>query len=255
MNNQNSLMVMITSCYKNRHKIEIIRKYLCSLLGKFNISYKFIIGNSKLKKAYMYNDIIFLPCPDSYEYLPNKIFLGLNYLYHHYPNSFFLKIDDDTFINPYNLINLSLNSYYLGKVKKVDMTFNRQWHRGKCSNRLKNNLLYPQNRIIINSLYAKGECGYFIHRSIIPILNKHRKYIITDLYEDKAIGDVLFKNGIKPKDMGVKYSKLYQPRVNLSSYTIIVDTPISKYRELYKSLTNPVELNTSKKNIYTFNEY
>ena len=93
----------------------------------------------------------------------------------------------------------------------------------------------PLNRIFHNTHHAKGESGYFLHHTIIPIILGSKKYIYTDIYEDKVIGDVLRFNSIymdnkpnyKPKLFDKPYSTQY------SKCSVVVDVPERYMTQVY----------------------
>ena len=73
-------------------------------------------------------------------------------------------------------------------VKNLD----RKWHFGKCNNIELNNLEYDGEYI---APYAAGGLGYILSRKSIEILlkNKDMFYNKNEYYEDKIVGDILYK--------------------------------------------------------------
>ena len=102
-------------------------------------------------------------------------------------------------------------------------------------NKLLDNKAYPLNRIHIGTFHAKGESGYFLHNSIVPKILLMKKYIYTDLYEDKVIGDVLriYKQFLieKPNYRTKLFDKSND--INYKKFTTIVDVPENYLQYVY----------------------
>ena len=71
---------------------------------------------------------------------------------------------------------------------------NRTYHFGKCYDAELNKLKY-EGKFLRN--YAAGGYGYVLSRKSMFYIINNKNYIYSEIYEDKAIGDVLCKNNIK----------------------------------------------------------
>ena len=225
--NSNKLIVLIITCYKRIKLLNQVRNTWMKDLKKLGILCMFVIGDCK--KNNLQGDILFVNCKDNYESLPQKVFLGFKFCLDNFNFTHVYKVDDDTLINPLNLIFTSLsltNKDYIGRPEKITKDFNRFWHKGKCQDTKTNSIPYPANRINLNRVYAKGEVGYFLSYKGITNLVKYTNYVFTDLYEDKSIGDVMHSSNISLTELPKNYSKLFDNNCNnifLDQYTVIVD--------------------------------
>ena len=68
-----------------------------------------------------------------------------------------------------------------------------------------------------------------------------KKYLYTDIYEDKAIGDVLRKHGILLNEIVNYKPKLYKDGLlraaNLNMFNLIVDVPEDKLTAIYNKIS------------------
>ena len=227
--------IIIITCLKNISRINNLRNLWIKDLKKLGIPYLFVIGNNR-NKSFIKGDILSTACPDNYESLPKKIYKSIEFVSRNFDFEYIYKIDDDCILNPLSLFTIDTgNSLYIGKDKKVSHDFNRYWHKGKCENKKLNLVPYPINRIFHNTHHAKGESGYFLHHTIIPIILGSKKYIYTDIYEDKVIGDVLRFNSIymdnKPNYKPKLFDKPYNTQY--SKCSLVVDVPERYMTQVY----------------------
>jgi hypothetical protein len=183
---ENSLLYIINASFKDKY-IERYNKLL-EYLKTFNNNYLIILCGNETKKE---NNILYVKCNDYYEKLPKKMILAFEWIYKNTLYTHIYKVDDDF----YNNINkIFLCDYYGNKeIKRI----NNKYHFGKCENKKINKEEYMGT---YTNPYAAGGYGYILSRESIFILLNNKNYIINELYEDKAIGDVLFKNNIKLKN-------------------------------------------------------
>lgn len=227
--------VLIITCLMNVSRVNNLRNLWIKDLKKLDIPYLFVIGNNR-NKSFIKGDILSTACPDNYESLPKKIYKSIEFVSRNFNFEYIYKIDDDCILNPLSLFTIDTgNSLYIGKDKKVSHDFNRYWHKGKCENKKLNQVPYPLNRIFHNTHHAKGESGYFLHHTVIPIILGFKKYIYTDIYEDKVIGDVLRFNSIymdnKPNYKPKLFDKPYNTQYNKCS--VVVDVPERFMTQVY----------------------
>ena len=235
----NDIIVLIITCIKKIKQAKMQQNTWVNTLQNLGIRCLFVAGDPDLEFPELSGNFLFLPCPDNYESLPKKVFYALHFIYKHYDFEHVYKVDDDAYVNCVYFMYLEKllkNIDYMGRTKTIGPDFNRFWHRGKCSSNHLNNIPYPANRINLGTMYARGEAGYFLSKKAIKSLIPYEQFIISDLYEDKVIGDCLNKEGIIPQDNPLYKTKLYenfdQGRY-LDSYGLIVDVPSSQMKRLH----------------------
>lgn len=236
--NKSKIVVLVISCVKRQNLVNQARSTWVRDLQEIGVTCYFVIGNPRQDIATTEGDLLIVPCPDNYESLPSKVYLAMKYCLHNCNFSHVFKVDDDTIVNPLSLISLQFRDQdYIGRSQTVDNKFNRFWHRGKCEVPHLNQIAYPANRIRYGLQYAKGEAGYFLSRRAIKSLIPMEKYIMTDLYEDKAIGECLGRVNIKLCILPEFTSKLYEnfpPGKKIDEWTVIVDVPLHQ-NNLYQT--------------------
>ena len=239
----NKIIILIISCKKNIHKINKLRSLWVNDLKKFGITCLFVIGNNKTEPSQILDDILFLEANDYYEALPEKIYYSFQYINKHFEFDYIYKVDDDLILNPLYLIKTQLVGDYIGIRKDVKLDFNRYWHKNKCYDKQKEKIPYPTNRINLNTYHAKGESGYFISKKAVSLLVKYEKYIISDLYEDKVIGDILWKEGIKLNILPYYKAKLFNielynsKTININKFNVLVDVPYDYLDKVYNTFS------------------
>jgi glycosyltransferase involved in cell wall biosynthesis len=189
----------IITCKKNIHKINGIQKTWGQDLHTFNIPYFFIIGNPDLKECKLEGDTLYVPCPDDYENLPQKVFYFYQYIVEKTNFEYIYKIDDDCYLNVENLYSTYFwNFDYFGKIVATEEShLNRTWHFGKCTTQKLNKEIYSRPYL---GPWCGGGFGYFLSRKALEKLMTMSDFIKTDLYEDKAVGDALRKLEILPQE-------------------------------------------------------
>jgi len=237
----NEIIILIITCIKKLPQAKQQQETWIRDLQSIGIRCLFVAGDPTLKYPELTNNFLLLPCEDDYEHLPKKVFYALQFIYKHYTFQHVYKLDDDAYVNPIYFMYMDkiLNGVdYMGRKKVVGADFNRFWHKGKCGSSKWNKLPYPENRIHTGVEYARGEAGYFLSCRAIKLLLPYQDYIISDLYEDKVIGDCLAREGVRPHDNEIYKTKLYEPfhkDRTLDQYGLIVDVSIDKMRVLYRN--------------------
>jgi len=168
------------------------QKRIIEMLENTKVSYLLLKGNSNTTLYNQEYNTLFVDVEDIYENLPMKIYKGYEWIYKNTCFDYVYKIDDDFIFTDKNKIPDKPYDYYGNLIVK---NLDRKWHFGKCSNNELNNLEY-QGQFI--APYAAGGLGYILSRKSLEILidNKemfNKKY---EIYEDKIVGDILYKNRI-----------------------------------------------------------
>ena len=134
---------------------------------------------------------MYVDLDDIYENLSKKIYEGIKYIYHNTEYNYIYKVDDDFFDMTLNITNDVYCDYY---GNYIITELNRTYHFGKCYDAELNKLKY-EGKFLRN--YAAGGYGYVLSRKSMFYILNNKNYIYSEIYEDKAIGDVLCKNNIK----------------------------------------------------------
>lgn len=146
------------------------------------------------------DQVLTLPVSDSYEGLPVKVFEA---------NVFFnaigggvgvIKIDDDLVPVPDFTLDLQtvLTSFaaadYQGRPVST-LYHDRLWHFGKCQGPVPSVYGKP-----VKAAWARGALYYLSPAALEKLVQDYLRFpgvLDGELYEDKAVGNVLFDNGIK----------------------------------------------------------
>ena len=172
-------------------RTDYIERYvkLQEYLKTFDIDYLILLGNHNCVEKK--DHILYTNIKEYYENIPTKIITGLEWIYYNTLYSHIYKVDDDFFALNINNSEEIYNYDYYGNyiIKKLIRTY----HFNKCNDKELNKSEYD-GKFIYN--YASGGYGYILSRKAIFILLQNKNYICKEMYEDKAIGDVLYTNNI-----------------------------------------------------------
>jgi hypothetical protein len=132
-----------------------------------NVNAMFLVGDPKSAEAYCDgNDILYLPCPDTYQCLPQKTRLFCKHALESWDFDYLFKCDDDTYVHVDRFLNFDPEGAdYLG----ID----------------------PVGTNEFNS----GGAGYFLSRKAAIIVAE--QLIDTVGPEDLLVGKLMARNGIK----------------------------------------------------------
>ena len=192
-----NVCILLLTCEKYADRFENIKK---KLLNNLNYQYFSIHANENIDSTYLSGNVLTVKCDECYENLPKKMLLAYDFLYKNSEFDYFIKIDDDTLINQHILEKFIENKFYtldyLGGIAGGHV--DKKWHFGKCKNAELNTKEYWNG---YNGDWCGGGFGYILSRSAISLLLKENnyEYIYNEIYEDKAIGDVLRKENIFPQ--------------------------------------------------------
>lgn len=159
----------------------------------------FTICDPEVPETYLDGRILWVNNPEQYEQLPVKMWKTYHYLYHHTDYQYFYKLDSDCILHLdrfKHFFQKAQSYYYLGGVAGGGV--DRTWHMGKCSSEELNRTPYWRD---YRGDWCGGGFGYLVSRTAIQHLfsPEGRHYMTTDIYEDKAVGDILRQNGIQPQ--------------------------------------------------------
>lgn len=181
------IVYLIVACNTLKYKDKYFK--LLHFLENFKKDYIVVIGGAK-ETTYK-NNILELDIKESWENLPKKVFESIKFIYTNTTYTHVYKVDDQFYLNNIDTTNKMLSYDYYGNILINDI--NRKYHFGKCSDEKLNKTEYTGEFF---TKYASGEYGYIISRKCMFFILKNKRYMYKELYEDKAIGDILFKNNI-----------------------------------------------------------
>lgn len=190
--NLNNMLFMFVTCRKPQYADR--RTYLYNFVKTFNYKYIIVEGDSDTLFFDSDNNVLHINIEDIYENLPQKIIKAYEWIYKLSNNiTHIYKVDDDFCDKILNFVPANFSEYnYYGNFI-VESLINT-WHQGKCDSKILNNTIYSKDFI---GPYAGGGFGYILSKKTLKILINNKDEIINSLYEDKAIGDVLYVNNIR----------------------------------------------------------
>ncbi len=188
--------------------------------------YNFLLGSDSMKED---KEFLHLPVEEAYENLPLKTHFFCRYYCENFDFDYLFKCDDTTWVNADKFVSAPIGDYCGCPVK----TFNWLHHYGKCKD-MKSNRTLPSK---YKGHYCNGGCGYFLSHKAALIVGdkKNEQYFEQELYEDKAVGDLLRDNKIYPvwltgmKDVGSCNGS------EIVSYNVEIPNQIESLENDYKS--------------------
>lgn len=189
------LVVGILNSEKTLERREAVRKtWLKRLSAEPGIQALFLVGRPGLS-AEISGDVLYLNCPDAYEYLPLKTRAFLEFAESSFDYEYVFKCDDDTYVHPRRLAAYDCRGEdYIGFVYWKEGRVDPLWHMGKVHDL---SFKKPYEGKVIGP-WAEGGPGYFLSRravrKILETLNQEGPE--AELYEDKMVGDCLTRSGI-----------------------------------------------------------
>lgn len=253
----NKKIIFLINCsLKEQYKDRYIKLY--EKLDTFEYDYLFLI--SKKGESGIRNNTLYIDIDDHYENLSKKIYEGIKYIYHNTDYNYIYKVDDDFFDITLTLTDDIFCNYYGNYIINE---LNKKYHFGKCYDKELNKLDYEGN--FINN-YAAGGYGYVLSRESMFYIIYNKEYIYNEIYEDKAIGDVLFKNNIKltgstkniikHRNNRVKMNILKNTDINYKCAVIMFHKNIKKiynWRWIEKSVNTILEQTITDFDIFEIN--
>jgi hypothetical protein len=183
--------MIILSCekYKSRRESQDLKR--CPL------PYRYFIGRPDLLVAKEEGDIVYLPCGDHYENLPQKTYGALHWVHNNYPHlDYVFKTDDDVEFN-FTKLYMLLSMLMLRKVDYAGNCIKCEGHKsiyhyGKCDNKTVEQPVYLEKAI-----FCSGG-AYFLSKRSIEICVDSRKDYDNSVIEDHTTGLVLNRRGVYP---------------------------------------------------------
>ena len=184
--------------------------------------------------------LLYIDIPNYYENKSKIIMKAYKWIYENTNYNYIYYSD-----NNINIIEDYANYDYYGNNILYD--FDRTWHCDSCNNQQLNQLYYDK---ILIAPFADNDSGYILSRKAIKILLDNSNDIKNELYDDKAIGDVLFMNNIMLNEKN-------QDNYVLSKNSEIIDQLYNEQDEKYiyiNNIKNSFSIKEFKNNIiYSLN--
>lgn len=190
-NMYNNLVYLITldNNSNNDYNIYKIKK----TFKKYN--YIIVLGNSKKLYFDKLTNILHVNIIDYYENRIKKIMIAIEWIYLNTNYHFIYKIEYSDSFNKYKYLipdDYMNYDYYCNNI--IDLyNYDNTEHSGKCHDKKIND--FPYTDLFITN-YGNSTCGILLSHKSIKILLDNYNQIVKKLYEDKAIGDFLYNNGI-----------------------------------------------------------
>lgn len=197
----------IVSCRaRTQHRNAIRATFLAALPSPV-----FIVGNPD-SETRTEGDTLLLKCDDTYEGLPQKLWVFYEWLLRTSDFEYVFKLDDDCLVHLQSLYAFLFKLYaseersdYLGGGINRPVGGNglrRDWHIGKVTDPSRN----VQYEGVFGYPFCKGGYGVFLSRkAVTAIVDEGRKTFFDpkEIYEDKLHGDVLCPRGMLPHQIEV----------------------------------------------------
>jgi len=187
-------MIMMLSCKKNWKKVERSKRVW---LDKCGIPYVVLMGDPNIQNSYEYDSgtrVLTVQCPDDYESLSWKVYLGYKTLYMLFRPTGILKVDDDVLVRINRIQEFSRvpsKPSYIGSVATF-VGYMSNYHKSKVyDDELSNKLVY-----VPNVKYCNGAM-YYIDAEAIRCLMKNMNPD-DHIYEDVLVGKTLNACNIYP---------------------------------------------------------
>jgi hypothetical protein len=190
-------MPIIVSCEKYLDKARNLQASLRD--DFFGVTPVIVRGDPALDEERYEEPVLTLPVADTYETLPAKIAELCLLLRVLSPGCGFLKIDDDLLSVPGRVrdtgqaAGIFATADYIG-VPIHNIFHDRIWHFGKCAAPVP--AVYGKP---IKSVWARGALYFLSARALDKLTGHYLRFpgcLEGELYEDKAIGDILHECGI-----------------------------------------------------------
>ena len=187
--------------------------------------YMIVVGGYDATEYLPSEKVLQLPCNDLWEGLPEKVqqlfcFLAGHQAVQHY--SHFFKCDEDI------RIHKRINPKKLRKVHYGGVIYNgpfnrgyRRYHIGRCS---KASYFYRKPYTGPAVPYCLGGTAYVLSRRACRLIAAHKgKLLETDIYEDLAVGKILYGHNIYPVNLEIlMWNTIVAPEHNVLRHPIRV---------------------------------
>jgi len=166
-----------------------------------------LVGNGERHRFDAGSSLLSVAAPDSYEYLPQKVFQGLSLLALAYDPSAIVKLDDDHRLKDSGELDELLSfaagsneAMQLGDINRAPSpsAHHRGWHFDKCARTELNDRILEMPT---PAKWAAGSAGYILNRAalwrILWASLYYSQWLDAIIYEDIALAEVADKTGIR----------------------------------------------------------
>ena len=193
-----TILGMLTQAHRREHREAISETWAARLPTGWSLY--FLIGRPG-RATELVGDVLYLDMEEAYENLPLKIHLFMQYCVENEAFDGLLKCDDDVYLDIELLRSvIGRKPAYAGRrCPRTDWwgrsLFDPTWHFGKCTDPVIDRTPYQG---AADGYYCDGGVGYFVDRRCAEIVGDpaNRGHFERELYEDKAVGDLLREHGI-----------------------------------------------------------
>ena len=194
MPERKTVIIGIFTCPKYQDREQAVRETWFQDIPEGSIA--FFVVSDEGREARLEGDILYLDCPEGYEFLPVKTWHFIKYCLEHFDFEYIFKADDDSYVNLPVFGEFRKSGDYIGRFTGgSNELMARTWHYGKFTDR---SLEKPYSGKYIKDWAAGGD-GYFLNRKAATIFVQNAVNIVeSELldhaycgWEDKMVGDVL----------------------------------------------------------------
>lgn len=188
-----AVLFLVISCKKYRSKQQLIRDTWAKDVVRANFEYVFVEGDPTIEQATLIGDQLFVPVPDSYEYLPGKVLEAVRSSIRLFDPEYIFKIDDDCVCNVQKFLEFDYTSFdYIGTDVSIGRLSYVDWHTGATSNSQLSDLLFE---IEDSQTWYDGQGGYLLSRKAASEMVALQEDKLQHILEDYAVGRALSQLG------------------------------------------------------------
>ncbi len=188
------LVFLIISCRRNRDKQDAIRKTWINDLSTGNFEFCFVEGDPSAESARLDGDRLFVPAPDTYEYLSHKVWHAFKAAAELFDAAYFFKIDDDCVCNVEKFMECEYERFdYIGSDIVLGKKTFIDWHYNAVFNRQLSALKFG---IDPDQNWFDGQGGYIVSRAAVDKIIASDIIDFQHMLEDYAVGSCLKATGI-----------------------------------------------------------
>ena len=192
---------VIYSSKNTLFRINTLREYWLKLEYFKNCKLIIVIGNhirTHMEREHKFGldiDILYTEDDDSYIKFPYKVYNSIKYISNYYQFEYFIKIDDDVYLNInklYKFLEKNNNYDFIG-YELGQQGIDKKWHYGRATKDYE----FEWNEEH-KGTYFNGPCYVLSNKAAILLSNtKHENYMKNHIYEDVAVSNILYNYDIK----------------------------------------------------------
>ncbi len=197
------LVILVISCVKNRGKQQAIRDSWAKDARLANIDLCFVEGHPEHTGPILVEDRLFVPVPDTYEYLSHKIWHAFSAALQIFKADHYLKLDDDCLVNVQKLLEFSYEDFdYVGSDINLGSRTAFDWHRTAVFNKQLADLIFE---IDPELTWFDGQGGYFLSHKAAEMMAATPLSEYQHMLEDYATGRLMSRKGLEASALNSKF--------------------------------------------------